>query len=172
MILSMAQFNDSMGRSLAGHSSHLSQVPKERSAKVAFARRAVADCAAPAIAMVDRRSERPGLPLTQPQQGGDAHPGTDEDDEREQPHSQTPGEAGLRLENVGGSWRIPGSRPAGPAGGGDRGAKRPSPFQPSGLAGGDPALVVRRRSSAVPASVIPEVDRSRIKAAFGSANVA
>lgn len=62
---------------------------------------------------VDCWSERPGLLLPQPQQAGDAPPGTDEDDEREQPHSQTPGKACLRLDNVGGSRWIPGGRSAG-----------------------------------------------------------
>lgn len=90
----------------------------------------------PAIARVDRWLERPGLPLSQPQQAGDAHPGTDEDDEREQPHSQTPGEACLRSENIGGSRRIPKSRSAGPADAGDRSAKGLYPFQLTGLARG------------------------------------
>lgn len=62
---------------------------------------------------VDCWSERPGLLLPQPQRAGDAPPGTDEDDEREQPHSQTPGKACLRLDNVGGSRWIPGGRSAG-----------------------------------------------------------
>jgi len=78
----------------------LAEVSAERPRRMNLAR---------AVVTVER-SERFGLLCPQPQQGGDAHPWTHEDDEGHQPHENSPARMQRTLGNVRRFCRIPFSR--------------------------------------------------------------